>query len=122
MPLTDEAFDALVDYLKHARPKVLDRRIFIRDKAPLRGFVSAAAITSLVSAHVIRSGIQRAVYKGPHLLRHTLATMLVNRGTPIKQVSDMLGHKEIETTRIYAKVDLTSLRKIANPFPTCNWR
>ena len=122
MPLTDEAFDALVDYLKHARPKVQDRRMFIRDKAPLRGFASAAAITSLVSACVIRSGIQRDSYRGPHLLRHTLATMLVNRGTPIKQVSDMLGHKEIETTRIYAKVDLTSLRKIANPFPACNWR
>lgn len=122
MPLTDEAFDALVDYLKNARPKVQDRRMFIRDRAPLRGFMSAAAITSLVSANVIRSGIQREVYKGPHVLRHTLATMLVNRGTPIKQVSDMLGHKEIETTRIYAKVDLASLRKIANPFPACNWR
>ena len=55
------------------------------------------------------------------MLRHTLATFLVNRGVSYKEAADILGHTRIETTRIYAKTDMKNLRKVVTPFPKCNW-
>ena len=119
MPLTDTAFEALSDYILNARPKCESRRVFIRSTAPIRGFASSAAVTTIVSRHTVKSGIQREKHKGSHMLRHTFATLLVNRGASVKTISDMLGHASLDTTRIYSKVDLTSLRRIVCEFPEC---
>jgi len=51
------------------------------------------------------------------LLRHSLATRLVNEGVPVKQIADLLGHASINTTAIYAKVNTTTLTAVALPFP-----
>ena len=55
------------------------------------------------------------------MLRHTLATFLVNRGVSYKEAADILGHTRIETTRIYAKTDMKNLRTVVTPFPKGNW-
>ena len=122
MPLTDTAFQALYSYVKDHRPQCESRQIFLRHKAPIRAFASSAAVTTVVTKHVLSSGIQRNNYRGAHLLRHTFATLLVNRGVSIKGISDMLGHANIDTTSVYSKVDLSSLRKLARTMPACNWR
>ena len=53
-------------------------------------------------------------HHGPHALRHACATHLINEGVTLKEISDHLGHQGLDTTRIYTKVDLTSLRKVAD--------
>ena len=55
---------------------------------------------------------------GPHMLRHTLATFLVNEGVPFKNIADLLGHVNLDTTRIYAKTDMHNLQKVVVPFPS----
>ena len=61
-------------------------------------------------------GIDAPSY-GAHLLRHSLATRMVNQGVPIKQIADVLGHTSIDTTAIYTKVDTANLAGVALPFP-----
>jgi site-specific recombinase XerD len=53
-------------------------------------------------------------HHGPHSLRHACATRLINEGMSLKTIADQLGHRSLETTRIYAKVDLPRLRKVAD--------
>ena len=66
--------------------------------------------------HLLRAGIQ-ASNRGAHLLRHSLATRMVNQAVPVKQIADMLGHASIDTTAISTKVDTTHLAAVALPFP-----
>ncbi len=66
--------------------------------------------------HLDRAGID-APSHGAHMLRHSLASRLVNEGVPIKQIADVLGHASIDTTAIYTKVDIRSLSSVALPFP-----
>lgn len=61
-----------------------------------------------------RAGIRD---RGPHSLRHTLATEMVGKGATFKAVSDVLGHKSITTTLIYAKLDLEAWKQVALPWP-----
>jgi site-specific recombinase XerD len=63
-----------------------------------------------------RSGLTARV-SGPHVLRHTLATRLVQRGVPLKEIADLLRHRCVDTTTIYAKVDLPALAGVARPWP-----
>ena len=120
MPLPDAVFEALYDYIKNARPQCDSKRVFLRSTAPIRGFASSPAVTTIVSRYTDKSGIDRKKHKGSHMLRHTFATLLINRGVPLKTLSDMLGHNNLDTTRIYSKVDLHNLRKIVCEFPECN--
>lgn len=122
MPVSETILSALKDYVTESRPKCECREVFVRTKAPVRPLKSSSAITSLVGMHMAKAGILRDRHKGAHALRHTFATLLVNKGVPIKDISDLLGHAHVHTTGIYAKVDLSSLRKISGEFPTCGWR
>jgi site-specific recombinase XerD len=63
-----------------------------------------------------RAGIKRQS-SGAHLLRHTAATQMVNRGASFKEVADVLGHQQLQTTGIYAKLDLAALSEVALPWP-----
>lgn len=118
LPMPDIALHALQDYVCNARPQSKCRQVFLKLKAPIQGFSGSGAVTTIVTQHVIRSGIQTPTKKGPHMLRHTFATLLVNKGTSFYEVSKMLGHMNIQTTTIYSKVDLTSLRNAVLPIIT----
>lgn len=83
--------------------------------APYRP-VSTSAVYKIVSDSLRQQDIVLKHY-GAHCLRHGSATLLVNSGFTMKEVSDYLGHQSLDTTRIYAKVDLLSLRKVAD----MNW-
>ena len=116
MPLPAEVGVALAGYLRRARPDCSSRRTFIREKAPLVGFASSVAICSLVKRALKKAGVE-SVYRGSHLFRHSLATTMLKHGASLREIGDLLRHRRPDTTAIYAKVDLVSLRSIALPWP-----
>jgi site-specific recombinase XerD len=116
MPLPSEVGAAIADYLRTGRPQCSSRRVFIRGKAPLIGFANSVAICSLVDRAMERAGVE-SEYRGSHLFRHSLATGMLNHGASLDEIGDLLRHRRPDTTRIYAKVDLLSLRSIALPWP-----
>jgi site-specific recombinase XerD len=116
MPLPSEAAKVLADYLRRGRPKTRSRMLFVRHRAPIKALCNRS-VGSIVSTHILQAGIKEPIRKGSHVLRHSLATCLINKGVPIKQISDILGHSSIQTTSIYAKVDVQHLAEVARPFP-----
>ena len=116
LPLPQDVGEALVDYLRHARPRCDTRRVFVRLHAPRCGFASSCAIEDVVHRALARAGLDPA-FKGAHLLRHSLATRLLKHGASLAEIGELLRHRRPETTQIYAKVDLASLRALVQPWP-----
>jgi site-specific recombinase XerD len=111
-PLINSVGDAIIRYLKKVRNNNIERDfVFIGMHAPYRK-LSRDAIYMRVSKALKAQGVTLRHY-GPHSLRHTGATHLLNSGYSMKQIADHLGHRLLDTTRIYAKVDLVNLRKVA---------
>ena len=115
MPLPVDVGRAVVDYLQHARPASACRRLFLCHSAPRIGFANSGAISTLVRRAIIRAGVisQR---KGAHLFRHGLATRLIREGASLPEIAELLRHRSIETTNLYAKIDFQALRSIALPW------
>lgn len=111
-PLIQSVGDAILRYFKEVRPRTNDRAVFIRMKAPHRS-LGAGGLWPVVGRRIRRLGIV-VPHPGPHCLRHACAARLLARGLSFKEIGDHLGHESAESTRIYAKVDLASLRKVGN--------
>jgi len=116
LPLSEDVGQALLDYLRGNRPTTLHRELFLGGYAPYRPLRTASAITHIVQRLLKRAGIERRS-SGAHLFRHTAASQLINRGASFKEVADILGHRSLQTTGIYAKLDLEALSKVALPWP-----
>lgn len=116
LPLPADVGAALVDYLRNARPPCPARNVFLRAKAPRRRLSGPSAVSCLVSRALRRAGID-APFKGAHLLRHSLATQMLGKGASLGEIAEILRHRNVQTTTIYAKVDLGALRKLALPWP-----
>ena len=116
LPLPQDVGEALARYLSHGRPRCSSRRVFIRIKAPHKGFSSSVAICDIVRRALIRANLNPA-FKGSHLLRHSLATQMLRGGASLAEVGEILRHQRMDTTQIYAKVDLAALRALAQPWP-----
>jgi site-specific recombinase XerD len=114
LPLPRDVGTALVHYLRHVRPACSSRTVFIRLKAPLRG-LRLTAICCVVRRALKRAGLNPD-FKGAHLLRHSLATTMLRRGASLREIGQLLRHKQPTTTQIYAKVDIKALRGIALPW------
>jgi integrase/recombinase XerD len=111
-PLTYIVGQAILCYLQKARPRSSQREVFLSMRAPIRP-LSSAALFQVVNHR--RKDLQIPIlHHGPHALRHACATRLINRGLSLKTIADQLGHRSLETTRIYTKVDLPRLREVAN--------
>ena len=109
-PLTQTVGWALARYIKEIRPRCsIHREIFLTIHAPFRPL---KGLDNLLYARWKGLGIDGKSH-GPHSLRHACATRLINQGVPLKTIADQLGHRSLEATRIYAKVDLTRLREVA---------
>jgi site-specific recombinase XerD len=115
-PLSPEVGQAIAAYLYDGRPHSLSRRVFLRAKAPIRGFRSASGVGSIVRHALQRAGIEAPTY-GTHQFRHGLATDLLRQGASLSEIGDVLGHRHPQTTMIYTKVDLEALRTLALPWP-----
>jgi site-specific recombinase XerD len=116
LPLLDEVGAALADYILHGRPAVEIPQVLLRHGPRPGAMASANTVIWIVRRHLHRAGI-RVPGAGAHMLRHSLATRMVNAGVPIKSVADVLGHTSIDTTAIYTKVDEKCLVAVAMPFP-----
>lgn len=115
LPLVPDVAKALLSYLKDGRPKTSVSFVFVQQYAHDRP-VTSSAITKRVKRLLVRSGIGRTGF-GAHLFRHTVATELVNRGVTFKDVADLLGHQSINSTAVYAKLNLVTLSQISLPWP-----
>lgn len=113
LPLPADVGAALVAYLRHSRPASADRRVFLRVIAPA-GALTAQAVNAVVRDACVRAGIPRV---GPHRLRHTAATEMLRSGASLPQIAEVLRHRHLTTTAIYAKVDRAALRELAQPWP-----
>jgi integrase len=110
-PLIPIAGNAIIRYLQEVRPQSSYREIFLTLVPPYRPF-SLGALYPVVGNRMVKLGIHTH-HHGPHSLRHACATHLVSEGFSLKEVGDHLGHRSSLSTRIYAKVDLPSLREVA---------
>jgi site-specific recombinase XerD len=116
LPLPPDVGAAIAAYLRQSRPHSDSRRVFLREWAPHVGFASAANVTQIARLALTRAGID-APHKGAHVFRHSLATQLLRAGASLTQIGHVLRHQAHDTTRIYAKVDITALRTLALRWP-----
>lgn len=117
MPLLQDVGTAMADYLKKGRPRCSTRRVFVHCKAPYAGFSSPPnAVSGIVKRALARAGLN-PLNRGAHLLRHSLATNLLRSGASLTQIGQVLRHQQVQTTEIYAKVDVNALRALAQPWP-----
>ena len=118
LPLTPEVGEAMVTYLRESRPRVAHRQVFLGVKRPHRPFSTknCAGLRVLVKKRMLRAGVD-ARLAFPHALRHSLASRMLQQGQPMKAIADVLGHASLQSTAIYAKVDIEHLRGVALDLP-----
>ena len=116
LPLPQDAGDALSAYIGQVRPTVQEDRVFLRLHAPFRPFASSAEIARIVANARDRAGVKEGP-SGAHVLRHSLATKMVRTGSSLELIGALLRHQSPATTAIYAKVDVTMLARVAQPWP-----
>ncbi len=114
LPLPADVGEAISAYLHDRRPAGAQQRaLFVRVKAP-QGSLTSSAISSVVAAAARRAGLGTV---GAHRLRHTVATQLLRAGASLPEIGQVLRHRHMSTTAIYAKTDREALREIARPWP-----
>jgi len=116
MPVPLDVGNAIADYLRNARPLTMNRCVFLRCRAPITSFHGSQAIAYVVRHGLARAGID-SPRKGAHQFRHTLASEMLRQGASLSEIGELLRHRSPQTTAIYAKVDLVSLRALALPWP-----
>jgi integrase/recombinase XerD len=110
-PLAGVVAEAIIDYLKNGRPETEDRHLFFRACAP-QAPITPAAVSSSVALYLYKAGIQ-IPKAGSHTLRHTCVQRLIDAEFPLKTIGDYVGHRSPESTRVYSKVAIASLREVA---------
>jgi site-specific recombinase XerD len=116
LPLPADVGEAIADYLRKWRPCNASRRVFLRAKAPIRGFEGPSGLGSVIRRSLKRAGIDSPTM-GAHQFRHGLASEMLRGGASLGEIGEVLGHRHLQTTAIYAKVDLNALRSLAMPWP-----
>ena len=111
LPLLEDIGIAIIDYLKYARPDVQTNTIFLRLVPPIEQ-LEAPTLHRIVTHHMRRAGIkiQDGKKRGPHALRHSLASALLEENTPLPVISAVLGHTNTNSTSVYLKIDIKQLR------------
>ena len=117
LPLPSDVGQALAIYLRETRPRSSCRRVFLGSRAPHHAFAGSSVVSTVVARALRRAGIDDPPSHGAHLLRHSLATTLLSVGASMSEIGELLRHRSPTTTEIYAKVDLTGLRSLAQPWP-----
>ena len=115
LPLPVEVGAALAAYLREGRPRSCRREIFLAARAPYKA-LAPWAVSQVAGHALVRAGVLTARC-GAHVFRHTVATRMVRAGATFKDIADVLGHARIETTSIYAKLDVEMLSAVALPWP-----
>ena len=117
LPLPLQAGQAIVEYLREERPSGTERHLFLRHDGRHRGeAITAAIVTAAVIRALDRAGIDAPI-AAASVFRHTVASRMLRQGAKLQEVADFLGHRDLQTTTIYAKLDLPSLLDVALPYP-----
>ena len=116
LPLPQDVGDAIAAYLARRRSTCASDHVFLRNIAPFRPFRNGDGISSMVKNLMRRAGVAAPV-KGAHALRHTAATEMLRHGVSLEKIGLVLRHRGVDTTAPYAKVDVTLLKQIAQPWP-----
>ena len=117
LPMPQEVGEAIVDYLRNGRPRqATTRRLFVRARPPYKELASTVVISCLMRRRLRRAGL-KPPRTGAHVLRHSLATRMLNQGASLREIGLLLRHQRVDTTAIYAKVAQPSLRELAQPWP-----
>ncbi|WP_257349585.1 site-specific integrase [Pseudalkalibacillus decolorationis] len=112
LPLTQDVGWAVIDYLRYGRPKVDSSYVFIRHLAPFLPFSEEDHLHQIIAKYMKMAHIPKGKKKvGMHSLRHTLASMLLEKDTPLPAISEILGHVNTESTAVYLKVDIEKLKE-----------
>lgn len=116
LPLPVQTAEAIIRYLKEGRAETSNRAIFVRHIAPFDDPLGTGAINDLIRCALARAGFADR-FHGTHLFRRSAATRMVQSGVSLKDIADVLGHRNLNTTKVYTRVDLGLLRAIAQPWP-----
>jgi integrase/recombinase XerD len=115
-PLQAEVAEALLDYLSEDRSDVESSRVFLTVKGPRRPLGDTNSLHDPLKRLWRLAGVNAPVI-GAHSIRHAFATRLTQQGVPMKNIADLLGHRSLESTFVYTKVDLPRLRVLADEWP-----
>jgi integrase/recombinase XerD len=117
LPLTPEVGWAVIDYLKYGRPKINSPYIFVKHMAPFGPFSEGDHLNQLIKRYMELAHLPTLKKRrGMHSLRHTMASMLLEKDTPLSTISDVLGHADTDSTAVYLKVDIKKLKECAMDF------
>jgi site-specific recombinase XerD len=116
LPLLQDVGNALAAYLRWGRPTTASRVVFLYCRAPYLPLSDPAAISRIASRALRRAGVCARPRLGAHAFRHSVASQMINNGASFKDVADILGHQSLQTTGIYAKLDLGTLAPVALPW------
>ena len=114
LPLPQVTGQALIDYLQQGRPISSSSAVFVYHRAPWGEGIQKTTVCGATMRAFARAGLDHI---GTHILRHTAATRMLQGGATLKAIADVLGHRSIDTTLIYTKVDLPQLFQVALPWP-----
>ncbi len=117
LPLLPAVGEALLAYLRRGRPSTEVREIFIRARAPYRGFYSGSSLYTPIRGRLEAAGVQPDGKCGPHAFRHARALSLLRSGVPMKIIGDLLGHRSAASTTPYLKLATEDLRDVALEIP-----
>ncbi|AJR23105.1 site-specific integrase [Sphingobium sp. YBL2] len=116
MPLPPDVGAAIASYLQDGRPPSDSRSLFLLAVAPYAGFKGAPGVQTVARKAIAQAGVIGVAHRGSHAFRHSLATDLLRSGATLTEIGQLLRHEQHDTTRIYAKVDLDSLRPLGMPW------
>ena len=116
LPLPRDVGSAIASYVKSGRPNSSCNSLFLRHTVPVGTSVSRELVRGVIRRAYKRSGCSSS-WTGTHVLRHTAATRLHQHGASLKEIADLLGHRSIDTSMIYTKVDVPTLSSVALPWP-----
>lgn len=117
LPLTPEVGWAVIDYLKYGRPKINSPYVFVKHMAPYGPFSEGDHLNQLIKRYMELAHLPTLKKKrGMHSLRHTMASMLLEKDTPLSTISDILGHVDTDSTAVYLKVDIKKLKECSLDF------
>jgi integrase/recombinase XerD len=114
LPLTSGVGWAVIDYIKYGRPKIESSYLFVKHMAPFGPFAEGDHLSQLIKNYMVLAHIPTLKKRrGMHSLRHTMASMLLEKDTPLPVISDILGHIDTNSTAVYLKVDIKKLKECA---------
>lgn len=117
LPLLAEVGEALAQYLCEDRQKNESRHVFRRVYPPFGGLAGPAAVGHIVRAALTRAGVRRSGRGAAHLFRHGLATQMIRSGATLTEISEVLRHRSLNTSAVYAHVSFEALRAVAASWP-----